>query len=271
MNRSLMSYSMASNKEVTTTGAQITSTVPLPATHTATRAALFTRELLCNIATYLRFQGILAAAGTCREWRAALLGDPKIRETLFLKPAKVRIVLADENYMREMEKTIPLNECHIVGSALPLLDGVFDMINFVMENVGYSAFAERTLRTPNSIRDMPASAFDNANNFWRDMFITQPPCSKVQISISTCQSAWYPCSKDTLHDINFRRARGIKLGDLYDILHSRLAGDYNKYSITLTVRDFIPQVFVQDKYSVGGRVKCEVYDGEVQRPAPPTA
>lgn len=113
---------MTSVEKLTTSGTQTTSAVPPPATNEAAHKALFTRELLCSIVAYLPFKGVLAATGVCREWRAATLSDPNIREGLFLKPAKVRLVLADGNYMPKTDKSFPLDECHIIGTVNPLLD-----------------------------------------------------------------------------------------------------------------------------------------------------
>lgn len=154
------------------------STVPPSATNEAAHAALFTRELLCNIIGRLPLQGILAATGVCQEWRAALVSDPNIREDLFLKPANVRLVLADSKYMRNKEQLIPLDECAILGTALPFLHRIFDMVSFATGNYLFISSVMMSLKGPDPMRRMPSSAFDVANNFWNDMFITQPPCSK---------------------------------------------------------------------------------------------
>jgi hypothetical protein len=260
---------MASVEKAAIPEIEITPTImPPPATSEAAHKALFTRELLCNIVTHLPFKDILAATGVCREWRAALVGDPNIREDLFLKPAKVRLVLADESYMRETEKSIPLDECPILGTALPFLHRVFDRISFGTGNAKFIDSMMLSLRTPNFMRHMPSSAFDMANNFWNGMFITQPPCSNIHIIISTCKNIGLPFPGDTLHDVEFHRADGIKLGDLYDIFHSCLAGDYSQFYISLAVRDWIPEEHVTYKYSIRERVRCEVHNGEVQRPVP---
>lgn len=252
---------MASIGKVATPETEITSIVmPRCAMNSAAHKALYTRELLCNIVTHLPFKGNLAATGVCPEWRAALVGDPNIREDLFLRPAKVRLLLAHENHMR-ITGSIPLTTSHILGTALPLLNSIFNRTTFAIKAVKFST---STNRTANSIRHMPVSGFDVANNFWRDMFITQPPCSGISISA-------YSDTIYDLHDMNFRRARGTKLGELYDLLHSRLVGDYNRYSIVLKVRDWIPEEFVRDRHSLGNRVRCEVHNGEVQRQATPLA
>ena len=253
---------MASVDKAAVSETQTNSTIMSPSvTNEAAHKALFTRELLCNIVTHLPFQGILAATGVCREWRAALVGDPNIREDLFLKPAKVRLVLAHKKFMRNTEITIPLNGCHILGTTLPLLNSIFDKITFVMKG---AKFSTSTNRPGNSIRHMPASGFDAANNFWRDMFITQPPCSKI--SISAHRRLKGPFVVYERYDMNFRRARGIKLGELYDLFHSRLTADYYEYPVVLTVRDWILAEHVRNRYSFGGRVICKVVNGEVQRP-----
>lgn len=121
---------MASFEKVAISGPQITSTVPPSATNEAAHAALSTPELICNIVARLPFKDILAATGVCRGWRATIVGDPNIQEDLFLKPAKVRFVLAGENHVQESEKPIPLNECDILGTALPFLGSIFDRISF---------------------------------------------------------------------------------------------------------------------------------------------
>ena len=257
---------MASVAKVAVSKTQIDSTVPPPETRTAAHAALFTRELLCNIVARLPFQGVLAATGVCREWRAAIVGDPNIREGLLLKPAEVRLVLAHEKYMRETEKVIPLNECCILGTPLPFLHRIFDKINFAVENKTPHINVVMSLKTPKSLRRLPTSVFDTANNFWRDMFIAQPSCSNVHISTSPRQGLGHPFAGGKMHDIELRRADGIKLGDFYDTFHSHLTGDYNQFSIVLTVRDWIPAAAVSDKFAK--HVRCEVHNGEVRRPTP---
>lgn len=270
--RSLTPYSMASVEKAAIPETEITTIIPPPATNEAAHKALFTRELLCNIVTHLPFQGMLAATGVCREWRAILVSDPRIREGLFLKPAKVRLVLANERYVEETEELIPLDECHILGTALPFLHRIFDMISFRTGNEDFVNSMMVSLKTPNSMRQMPSSAFDMTNDFWNGMFITKPPCSKVDISIATCKDiGGLPSSGRKLHDIELQRVDGIKLGDFYDIFHSRLTGDYSKLFISLVVRDWVPEVRVPDVDSVRGRIKCEVHNGEVKRPVPPIA
>lgn len=106
--------------------------------------------LLCNIIGRLPFKGILAATGVCREWRAALLGDPNIREGLFLKPAEVQFVLAHNNYIREIERSIFLDMCHISGHPSPLLGSIFDRIRYAMEGFSYHPSYQRVVATPNS-------------------------------------------------------------------------------------------------------------------------
>ena len=258
---------MASISKVAISGAQATPTVPHSATNEAAHAALFTRELLCNIIGRLPFQGILAGTGVCREWRAALVCDPNIREDLFLKPAKVRLVLADSKYMRKKEKLIPLDECAILGTALPFLHRVFDLVSFATGNHLFTNSRSLSLDTPNSMRRMHSSAFGVANNFWNDMFITRPPCSKVHIRIFSCGLPRFPRKK--LHSIELQRADGIKLGDLYDLFNSHLAEDYDQYHIQLTIRNYFPEASVRDEYSVQGRVRCKVHNGEIKRPFPP--
>lgn len=73
---------------------------------------------------------------------------------------------------------------------------------------------------------------------------------------------------EELHNIELQRTNGIKLGDLYDLFQSRLAEDFNQYYIELTVRDCVPESSVRDEYSVQGRVRCKVRNGEVKRPLP---
>ena len=76
---------------------------------------------------------------------------------------------------------------------------------------------------------------------------------------------------DKLHEMNFRRAHGIKLGDLYDLIRSRLAKDFDHYFIELTVRDWISEGLSHHKNSIGDRIRCEVHNGEVRRPETPIA
>lgn len=115
------------------------------------------------------------------------------------------------------------------------------------------------------MRDIPAPAFDIANNFWSDMLITHPPCYIVRIVVFMGRENAHQ------HDIYLQRAGGIKLGDIYHVFQSRLVGDYNQYFIMLAIRDWVPGERVPDKYSARNHVRCEVHNGEVQRPATPFA
>jgi len=262
---------MSSIEQTAISGAQITPAVPLSTTNKAAHAALSTNELLCNIVARLPFKDILAATGVCRGWRAALLGDPNIREDLFLKPAEVRLVLADEKYVRETEGSIPLAECCILGSALPLLRKIFDTIYFDVGMVMFVPNAKKALLRdkPHFMPQVPPSDSEIANTFWRDMSITQPPCSTIGVRIFACEDRASRSIGEPLCDVKLQRADGIKLADLYDIFQLRLEEEHSQYITFLSVLNWVPGELVEDNYSVHGQVRCEVHNGEVQRPAPP--
>lgn len=122
-----------------------------------------------------------------------------------------------------------------------------------------------TLFMPNSMRNMPAPARDLVHALSRDMFITQPPCSNVNVTICGCIDIGVRYARERLHNADFQRADGIKLGDLYDIFHSRLTGNFNQFFIELTFRDWVSREFVRDGYCVGDRVKWDVDNGELRR------
>jgi hypothetical protein len=234
---------MSSVKEATSAVAQTTTNTPLSATRKATHAALSTKELLCNIVAHFPFPDVLAATGVCRDWRATLVRDPTLREDLFLKAAEVRLVIAKESSFRQGSDTIPLDGCIVLGTALPLLKSLFDNIKFAMERYTFRAVRH----APNPMRNIPASAFEIVDSFWRDMFVTQPPCSNLNITIHKCHilklgDHSMRCAEEKLHDINCQRAEGIKLGHLYDIIHSSVTEDYDQFFIELTIHDWIVRV-----------------------------
>lgn len=165
--------------------------------------------------------------------------------------------------MQNTTRPIPLSDCPILGTALPFLGSIFDRISFNIEGVLFLASAQSIHFTRNFMREMPAPAFDTANNFWSDMLITQPPCYMVRIVIWMYRKNVYE------HDIYLQRAGGIKLGDIYDVFQSRLVGDYNQYFVMLTMGDWVPGERASDTNIVYDCVKCEVHNGEVQCAATP--
>lgn len=262
---------MTSVDELAISGARITPIVPLSTTNKAAHTALSINEPLCNIVARLPFKGILAATGVCREWRAALLGDPNIREDLFLKPAKARLVLADENNVRETEGSISLANCCILGSTLPLLRKIFDTIYFDVGMVIFVFAAKKALLRdkPRFAPQVPSSDSEIADTFWRDMVITQPPCSTIGVRIFACEDKVSRSIGEPLCDVKLQRADGIKLADLYDIFPSRLEEEHSQYITFLSVLNWVPRDLVEDNYSVQSQVRCEVHNGEVQLPAAP--
>jgi hypothetical protein len=99
---------MASYVEPTTPELQAAATdEPSPTPQQAADKVVSTNELLCGIISHLPFNDIIAATGVCRTWRDTLAADPGIQETLFLKPAEMREVLAEFCPVVSTEVPIP--------------------------------------------------------------------------------------------------------------------------------------------------------------------
>jgi hypothetical protein len=207
--------------------------MPSPASHQAADKALSTNELLCGIISHLPFNDVVAATGVCRTWRDTLVADPRIQETLFLRPTEIREVLPLDHV--ELPNTpILIEDCPIIGNLNPWL---FEICGPV-RTAGLYPGVDHV--RPGSTRPELRSC----DGLWRQMFVTQPPCQSIAVS------CW--CSLSSRHyyfwgpSVKLERQSGIKIGELYDIInegmsnHPRISGSWTKIDLFET-EEYIKQ------------------------------
>jgi hypothetical protein len=142
------------------------------APHKAAHAALSTYGLLCNIVARLPLRDIVAAAGICKFWRDAL-GDPQVQEALFLRPAKITGVLVRGAIVSDLDSRIPLGECAIIAQLHPFAEKICGPVCLRPAYLDLG-------KTPSPVT---SAEFNHRDGLWREMFITQPPCYVVTISL----------------------------------------------------------------------------------------
>jgi hypothetical protein len=138
---------------------------PLPLANEAAHAVFSTNELLCSIVTHLPLNDIVVATGVCRTWRNALAMDLTIHRKLFFRPIEIHEVMAESDFVRNTEKPIPMDKCHVIGVYHPSIDKICG---------GVQAGAHGWLIS--DVHRFPR--FDHEGS-WREMFVTQPPCKSI--------------------------------------------------------------------------------------------
>lgn len=206
--------------------------------HQAAHAVLSTNELLCGIIAHL------SVTGVCKSWRSALKEDPNIQEALFLKPAEVREVWCDNLSLNDPEHSISIyDDCMIIGKLHPRVEFILGDVS-----VGYEFRWHPT----------EFSKIEHPDGTWRDMFITQPPCQKVQVSFG----GWF-----AMKHLTFERGTGVTFGELYDFVHSNAPNHVAKgrdLAGFITICGYENEENMPPEKSFPGR--CQVRAGEVCRP-----
>lgn len=188
---------------------------------TAAHAVLFTPELLCNIISQLPLADIVTTTGVCHFWRSAVAADLPLQKALFLQPEEVRRVLVFQMLWGKRRfaevfseyhpgDVIPKAWCYTIGEIHPFLRRICGLVNTYIGN----QFATRSRKLVN---DGFTPDFRHPDGRWRDMFISQPPCRSIDI---TMLPGWAP---GFLHVSGLDNKDGIRLGELYDTITSCLA------------------------------------------------
>lgn len=209
---------MACSSKSSLSELQTTTAMPSPPSHShqAAHAVLFTNELLCNIVARLPLPDVLAASRICRFWRGALKDDPNVKEALFLKPVQVSEVLISDFILEWNDST--LDDCSVIGKLNPLVEGIVGRVWAEVQHRHERHFMK--LKYPDGL--------------WREMFITQPPCKKVVVTIQE-QGTW----KEVI--VQLERDTGIQLGELHDFIHSKISYDMPKSEAFVTVPNYVDQ------------------------------
>lgn len=76
-------------------------------------------ELFYSLFAHLSLKETIVATGVCHTWRNAIAGDPIIQHALFLKPKEIREVIAEDLRILDLEHSIPIQECTIIGELNP--------------------------------------------------------------------------------------------------------------------------------------------------------
>ena len=214
----------------------------LPLTsHQAAHAVLFTNELLCDIIGRLPFRDVLSATRTCKVWRDALKDDQHIQQALFLKPMAITEVLCDNYRIKDLEQPISIDDCMIIGKLHPHLNLISGRVLVGNERCIYGRSYPKT---------------DHPEGVWREMFITQPPCKKVNVGIRLGKRL--ECST------------GVTFGDLCDFIHANNLNtpNYQRYPTSrdcvISIRDYAYELKMpRDKPFAS---ICQVRAGGVCRP-----
>jgi hypothetical protein len=209
-----------------------------PTTHQAALAVLFTTERLCDIVGRLPFKEIVSATGTCKFWRSALEGDQNVQEALFLKPTDIREVICDNHLLNNLDRPIAIGDCTIIGKVHPFVYNV------------------RKLR-PGEGRRRSARSFpklEQLSGGWREMFATQPPC---RTAIVTIQKEFRP------EQFMFERDTGVTIGDLKDLIDSKLPDDDETAEGRVSIIRYVDQDSLMYMRFAS---KCKVSAGEIFRP-----
>jgi hypothetical protein len=209
--------------------------------HQAAHAVLFTNELLCDIVARLPVQDIVVATGICKFWRTALSGNERIQTAMFLKPAEIQEAMVQDYLAYCLTRPIPLDRCFVIGEVHPSLAKI----------CGSVAVGEDNLFRQES---QPFPQFPHHNGTWRDMFISQPPCKRLTVTIDELKGPYR----------HLENSAGIKLGELYDHIHTNLASEVVENLGVVTLGEFAAVKDVQTWETF--TVKCRVRHGVVSHP-----
>jgi hypothetical protein len=243
----LTAYSMIPSGGSPISNLPTSTNMPLSASHQTAHTVFSTNELLCSIVTHLPFYDIVAATSVCKSWRDALQADPSVKEALFLKPAKVHEVMADDIAAGDTEKAIPLDICDVIGHFHPSLERICGSI----QAGNHGIYAAR-------LRDFPV--FNHPDGIWREMLISQPPCKSITLRLG--------CPPDGVYFklfLGYENDAGVKIGELYDFIHDNKYDPPNEGLVYLNDFAIEEDMWVFEQFST----RCQVRDCVVQHPATP--
>ena len=236
---SLTIYSMSSPQNPLHREPGAASDKPLLTSHQAAHAVLFTNELLCDIVAQLPVQDMVVATGVCRFWRTALSGNERIQTAMFLKSAETQEAMVQDYLAYCLTRPIPLDRCFVIGEVHPSLARICGSIT-----VGEDHLFKRESK--------PFPEFTHASGNWRDLFISQPPCKRVCATIDGLKGGPYH---------HLENSAGIKLGELYDHIHTNFSSEVEENSGLTTLGEFAARKDVQIWEAF--TVKCQVRDSVV--------
>lgn len=211
--------------------------------HQAAHAVLFTNELLCDIVARLPFRDIVSVTAVCKTWRGALKEDPHVQEALFLKPMEVREVLCDNHLLNDLERPISLDDCTVICKLHPFADKILGKV-----------LVGKGSRFPSQ----PFPNIEHPDGTWREMFITQPPSTKLRV-----------CDGRAMFNYDFPfvevpRTTGVTFGEIYDFLKPKQPHLAQAFTVTIAVRGYADEDNMPRDRPFTSR--CKVRDGEVCRP-----
>jgi len=204
--------------------------------HQAAHAVLFTNELLCDIIARLRIQDVVSATGTCKFWREALKNNRRIQEALFLKPKEVSQVICENELINDLEHSIEISDCLVIGTFHPCFRSFFWDISQTRNGLRSSGVLSQLIRPG------------------REVFISQPPCKIVTVKANPK----HPCERAKIV-----RATGVTFGDLYDWFRAEFPDDNDLVIAWITVPDHADESNMPCERFTS---RCEVRAGEVCRP-----
>jgi hypothetical protein len=209
-------------------------TLPSPSSRkpaqTVAHAVLFTPELLCNVIAQFPLEDIVTATGVCHFWRNAAAAEPKIQKALFLIPEKVSRMLLSRNLVesthyawRPVEqifsedipgKPMPKEWCYTIGRLHPFLRRICNNMRFGTREADDIGDYESNIINPG----IPPDLF-HPNGSWRDIFISQPPCQKVCVTVKPSWSDRFKHGEISTFE------EGVRLGDLHDTISLFVANE----------------------------------------------
>lgn len=237
----LMTHSMAPLNESHGIEVDTVTEAAFPTPSSAAHRVLSTTRLLCNITAHLPLEQVFAAAVVCREWRKTLAADLATQQALFLKPREVREVIAPDRYILDLEHPIPIDECTIIGEFNPW---VYDICGCV--------------QLGNSLHLFVNLESLHIGGLWREMFVTQPPCKTITISM------YSQLDGNISHNSDLSCEAGIKMGELFDFIDKEMRLHPECRGSGSYVKNFDTGERARDL--PWATTRCEVRNGEVYRP-----
>jgi hypothetical protein len=197
----------------------------------------------------LPLQDIVAATGVCKFWRDALKSNSQVQEALFLKPAEICEVVATNAVVCGTADPIAIDGCYVIGAFHPSLTKICGSVR-------------AGGRVPPLSNEERFPKFEHHEGTWREMFITQPPCKAITLQSHKWPGA-HPCRVGLT--LEFKNNDGVKLGELYDFIHSIPQNDLPRAKGLIHINMYATEDNMEE-YD-GWDSRCQVRNGEVCRPA----